>query len=107
MVTTTNKQESFTEIINGSTPVLVDFFADWCAPCRMMKPILEELHRKMGDKIRILKVDTDRTPSLAEKLEIRSIPTLILFQNGKPVWRHSGVMQAGQLEKIISMQITN
>ena len=107
MQTATNKRESFGEIINGQVPVLVDFYADWCAPCRMMKPILEELHRRMGDKLRILKIDTDKSPAIAEKLQIHGIPTLILFRNGQALWRHSGVIQAAQLEKIVSQYTTN
>jgi thioredoxin 1 len=107
MQTATNKRESFGEIINGQVPVLVDFYADWCAPCRMMKPILEELHRRMGDKLRILKIDTDKSPAIAEKLQIRGIPTLILFRSGQALWRHSGVVQAAQLEKIVSQYTTN
>ena len=107
MEPTTNKSESFGEIINGSTPVLVDFFAEWCGPCRLMKPILEELHKKMGDKVRILKIDIDRSRTLADNLNIHSVPTLMLFQNGKSLWRQSGVLQAVQLEKIITQYRTN
>lgn len=104
---TTNKRESFAEIINGNTPVLVDFFAEWCGPCKLMKPVLEELHNKMGNKVRILKIDIDRSPATAETLRIQSVPTLMLFQNGKSLWRQSGVLQAQQLEKIISQYTTN
>lgn len=107
METTTNKRQSFGEIINGDVPVLVDFFAEWCGPCKMMKPILEELHRKAGDKVRILKIDVDKSPAIAEKLQIRSVPTLMLFQNGKSLWRQSGVMQASQLESVIAQHATN
>ncbi|MDP4264595.1 MAG: thioredoxin [Bacteroidota bacterium] len=107
METTTNKRESFGEIINGTTPVLVDFSAEWCGPCKMMKPILEELHRKMGSKVRILKIDVDQSPAIAETLQIHSVPTLMLFQQGKSLWRQSGVLQAAQLEKIILQYISN
>lgn len=107
MTTTSNKKETFSEIINGSTPVLVDFFAEWCGPCKMMKPILEELHNRMGNKVRILKIDIDRTPSVANALQIQSVPTLILFQHGKTLWRKSGVVQASQLEKIIQQFTVN
>jgi thioredoxin 1 len=104
MTTTVNKKETFSEIINGSTPVLVDFFADWCGPCKMMKPVLQQLHQRMGTRIRILKIDIDRTPALAQSLQIQSVPTLVLFQHGKALWRQSGVLQAAQLEKIIQQQ---
>ena len=107
METTTNKKESFAEIINGNVPVLVDFSAEWCGPCKMMKPILKELHDKMGNKVRILKIDIDQSPAIAEKLQIQSVPTLMLFQNGKSLWRQSGVQQAPQLERIIAQYATN
>jgi len=102
---TTNKRESFGEIINGSTPVLVDFFAEWCGPCKLMKPVLEELHIRMGKKLRILKIDIDKSPAVANNLQIQSVPTLMLFQHGKPLWRKSGVVPATQLEKIIEQHI--
>lgn len=107
METATNKKESFGELINGSTPVLVDFFAEWCGPCKMMKPVLEDLHRKIGSKVRILKIDIDRSQAVAEAFQIHSVPTLILFQNGKSLWRQSGVLQVTQLEKIIAQHTTN
>lgn len=107
METTSNKKESFGEIINGSTPVLVDFTAEWCGPCKTMKPVLEQLHQHMGDKIRILKIDIDKSPAAADAYQVQSVPTLILFQNGKTLWRKSGVLQAAQLEKIIEQYIIN
>ena len=107
MERTAHKRESFGEIIKGSTPVLVDFFAEWCGPCKLMKPILEELHIRMGNKVRILKIDIDKSPAAANTLQIQSVPTLMLFQHGKTVWRKSGVVQATQLEKIIEQFITN
>lgn len=100
-MTTTNKKETFSEIINGSTPVLVDFSAEWCGPCKMMKPILEQLHQRMGDNLRILKIDIDRSPAAANAYNVQSVPTLIVFQNGKTLWRQSGVVQAAQLQQII------
>lgn len=107
METATNRKESFREIINGNVPVLVDFSAEWCGPCKMMKPILEDLHKRMGDKVRILKIDIDANPAIAEQLQIHSVPTLILYQNGKSLWRQSGVLQSSQLERIISQHATN
>lgn len=107
MTTTSNKRETFGEIINGNTPVLVDFFAEWCGPCKLMKPVLEELHARMGDKVRILKIDVDKSPSVAGALQIQSVPTLMLFQHGKTLWRKSGVAQASQLEKIIQQYSNN
>ena len=100
----TNKRETFSEIINGDTPVLVDFFAEWCGPCKMMKPVLEKLHQQMGDKVRIIKIDIDKSPAAANTFQVQSVPTLMLFQKGKPVWRQSGVVQAAQLENIIKQK---
>ena len=97
-----NKKETFGDIIGGEKPVLVDFTAEWCGPCKLMKPVLQELHEKSGDKLRILKIDIDRNPSVASNFQVQSVPTLILFQNGKILWRQSGVLQAAQLQKIIS-----
>ncbi len=102
-----HKKESFGQIINGDTPVLVDFFAEWCGPCKMMKPVLEELHKKTGDSIRILKIDIDKSPAVASAFQIQSVPTLILFRKGKPVWRQSGVLQTPVLEKIIEQYTIN
>jgi thioredoxin 1 len=107
METQAGRKESFGDIINGSKPVLVDFMAEWCGPCKMMKPILQELRSRVGDKLRILKIDIDQTPVLANQLGIQSVPTLMLFQNGKSVWRQSGVVQAAQLERIISPYLNN
>jgi thioredoxin 1 len=102
----TNKKESFGELIKGNTPVLVDFTATWCGPCKMMKPVLEQLHQQMGDKIRIIKIDIDQSPAAANAYQVQSVPTLVLFQNGKILWRQSGVIPALQLEKTIAQHIT-
>ena len=93
--------EKFSEIINGSTPVLVDFFAEWCGPCKAMKPVLDEAKQRLGDKVRIIKIDVDKNNILSQKLEIRSVPTLILYQNGKIVWRASGARPLNELVEII------
>lgn len=107
METTSHKTESFSDIINGDVPVLVDFFAEWCGPCKLMKPVLEEVRRDMGDKVRILKVDIDKSPAAANAFNVQSVPTLMLFKKGKGLWRQSGVLQASQLEKIISVHTMN
>lgn len=95
----------FSDFINGDQPVLVDMSAEWCGPCKMMVPILKEVKAKIGDKVKILKVDVDRNPELAQKLQVRGVPTLILFQKGKVLWRQSGVVQASQLQQIIESKI--
>ena len=94
--------EKFEDIIKSEKPVLVDFFATWCGPCQMMHPILEELHTLVGDKARILKVDIDKNQELAQQYQVRSVPTLMVFKNGKVEWRQSGVQEAGTLEQILN-----
>jgi thioredoxin 1 len=98
---TAEKKLSFGELIKGEKPVLVDFSAEWCGPCKMMKPILQQLHQRLGDRVRIIKIDIDQSPQAASAYNVQSVPTLVLFQNGKTLWRNSGVMQASQLESII------
>lgn len=93
--------EKFEEIIQSPTPVLVDFFATWCGPCRMMHPILEELHAEMGDKVRIIKIDIDKNEALAQKYVVQSVPTLMIFKNGKLEWRAAGVHQAADLKRML------
>ena len=103
---TANKTETFSDIINGNKPVLVDFYAEWCQPCKMMKPILEELRDKMKDEIRIIKVDIDQSPAASSFYNVTSVPTLMIFQGGKIVWRQPGVVPAVSLQKIISQIIS-
>ncbi len=103
---TANKTETFGSIINGDKPVLVDFTATWCGPCKMMKPVLDELHQKMGDDVRIIKVDIDQSPQAAAFYNVNSVPTLILFQKGNILWRQSGVIPAVSLQKIINQFIS-
>ena len=93
--------ESFDDIIKSEKPVLVDFFATWCGPCKMMHPILEELHEKIGDKARIIKIDIDKNEQLAAAYNVRSVPTLMVFKTGKLEWRAAGVHQVAALEQII------
>lgn len=92
---------SFSQLINQDVPVLVDFKADWCAPCKMMTPVLKQVKQTFKDQIKIIKIDIDHTPAVAQKYAVRSVPTLILFKNGKSVWRQSGVLQAHQINAII------
>lgn len=92
----------FSELINSDKPVLVDFFATWCGPCKMMNPELEKLKEKVGDQASIIKVDVDKNQSVAGTYGVRGVPTLILFKNNKILWRQSGVVQADQLEQIIN-----
>jgi thioredoxin 1 len=92
---------NFAELLKSNEPVLVDFSAEWCGPCKQLKPILEQVKNKVGASAKIIKIDVDKNRSTAEKFQIRSVPTLILFKDGKSVWRQSGVVAAKTLEDII------
>ncbi len=91
----------FQDIIAGDTPVLVDFFAEWCGPSKMMKPVLEELKKKMRNKIIILKIDIDKNISLSSEYRIQSVPTLVLWKQGEIIWRQSGALSLNELEQIL------
>lgn len=89
---------SFDELLAGSDlPILVDFYATWCGPCQMMAPILEQVNQHLKDRLRIVKIDTDKYPQLASRYNIQALPTLVLFKNGQPVEHIEGVIQAPQL----------
>ncbi|WP_177763709.1 thioredoxin [Flavobacterium sp. I3-2] len=92
---------TFDEIINQDKPVLVDFFATWCGPCKMQAPILDEVKERLGNQVAIIKIDVDQNQQTASKYQIRSIPTLIIFKNGEIKWRQSGVFQANELERLL------
>lgn len=91
----------FSELINKDTPVLVDFFADWCGPCKMLAPILKQVKDSLGDGVSIIKIDVDKNQTLAAKYQVRGVPTMILFKNGKQIWRQSGVLQKDEIINII------
>ncbi len=95
------KKESFGEIIKGDTPVLVDFFATWCGPCKTMSPILQAFAKQMGDRVRVIKIDVDKNQAVSSKYNIKSIPTLLLFKNGEVKWRQTGIVQKNVLEQMI------
>ncbi|TXD49723.1 thioredoxin [Polaribacter sp. IC073] len=92
----------FSELINQEKPVLVDFFAEWCGPCKTMSPILKEVKDSLGEKIAIIKIDVDKNQSLAAKHQVKGVPTFILYKAGKQVWKQSGMVQKKDLVSIIN-----
>lgn len=99
------KTKPFKELIAGNQPVLVDFYATWCQPCKTMEPILAEVAKKLGEEIKIIKIDVDKNPSAANSYQVKGVPTFILFQAGKILWRQSGVVQASQLMQTIKQKV--
>ncbi|MBS1523528.1 MAG: thioredoxin [Bacteroidetes bacterium] len=94
--------KTFAEMINSPGATLVDFYAEWCGPCKMMKPILEEVKHDMGEAVRIIKIDVEKNPGVAEAFHITGVPTLMVFKNGKVEWRQSGIVPTGHLKQIIN-----
>lgn len=92
----------FSELINQDTPVLVDFYAEWCGPCKMMNPILKDVKDNLKERVSIIKIDVDKNQELAAKYQVRGVPTMLLFKNGKQVWRQSGMLQKDELINVIT-----
>lgn len=100
-MTMETKPQSFQQLINGDKPVVVDFYAEWCGPCKMMKPILDEFKGMVGDRATVIKIDVDKNPAAAQAYGVRGVPTLAIFKNGSVVWRKAGVMSAAQLQSAL------
>lgn len=94
-------QASFTTLVKSDTPTLVDFYAEWCGPCKMMKPILEELKTQVGSKARIIKIDVDKNQTIANLFQVKGVPTLALFKSGELKWKQAGVVQVEYLKRVI------
>lgn len=94
-------KRSFNQIIDSEIPVLIDFFADWCGPCKMLVPVLENVKEELGDQVKIIKIDVDKNQALATKYQVRGVPTMLLFKNGKQLWRQSGVLKKEDIITII------
>jgi thioredoxin 1 len=95
------KMSNFNSIIQSDKPVLIDFFATWCGPCKMLSPILREVKESLGDRVSIIKIDVDKNQQVASQYQVRGVPTMILFQNGKQLWRQSGVLTKEEIIKTI------
>ncbi|MFT5169072.1 MAG: thioredoxin 1 [Saprospiraceae bacterium] len=100
-----NKNISFKELINSNTPVLVDFFAEWCGPCKVMTPVLSEVVSALGNKVKVVKIDVDKNRKLAQELQVRGVPTLMIYKNGKVQWRESGLKSSAYLTQLLEKHI--
>lgn len=92
---------TFNDLISSDTPTLIDFYADWCGPCKMQGPILQDLSKEMGDKVRIVKIDVDKNQAISGQLQVRNIPTLMMYKSGKQVWRKAGVSSKDELVGVV------
>jgi len=92
---------NFNQLINAEKPVFIDFFTDWCGPCKALSPIISELAKEVKDKVRVLKIDVDKNQAIAQKFGIKGVPTMILFKKGEAVWRESGVLSKQRLVQVI------
>ncbi len=95
----------FSSIINSEKPVLVDFYADWCGPCKQMPPILKDVKTELKENVRIIKVNVDKNPAIATRYQIRSIPTVIIFKNGEPCWTGIGLRPANELKAVLRQHL--
>lgn len=93
--------DTFQDIINSETPILLDFYGTWCGPCQMLGPILKQVKDSLGERVSIIKIDVDKNQALAAKYQIRGVPTMMLFQNGKQLWRQSGVLSKEEIIEVI------
>ena len=98
-------RKTFQELIESDTPVLVDFYADWCGPCKAMNPIVQDVARQLANKARVVKVDIDKSQAASQQFQISAVPTFILFKNGKSIWRHSGMLDKNSLLRVIETHL--
>ena len=97
-----DQMSNFLEIINKPIPVLIDFYADWCGPCQVMSPVLKDVKSELGDKVAIIKINVDKNQALAQKFQVRGVPTFMVFKNGKSLWRQSGVLNKENLVEVLT-----
>ena len=98
-------RKTFQELIESDTPVLVDFYADWCGPCKAMNPIVQDVARQLANKARVVKVDIDKSQAASQQFQVSAVPTFILFKNGKSIWRHSGMLDKNSLLRVIETHL--